>query len=114
MYPNVAFAIEARVRGELASSAAIVPGREDKGKGVYILRVFDVFTSRDCPSGIARARDTRVRRSLYRLFQHNRVSPPGGVLPGALGAAESLPLAALPDLARMLTAVDIPANRFRC
>ena len=62
--------IEARVRGELASSAAIVPGREDKGKGVYILRVFDVFTScADCPSGIARARDTRVRRSLYRLFQ---------------------------------------------
>ena len=30
--------IEARVHGELASSAAIVPGREDKGKGVYIRR----------------------------------------------------------------------------
>ena len=51
---------------------------------------------------------------VFRLFQHNHVSPPGGVLPGALGAAESLPLAALPDLACMLTAVDIPANhRFR-
>ena len=50
---------------------------------------------------------------VFRLFQHNRVSPPGGVLPGALGEAESLPLAALPDLARMLT-VDISANnRFR-
>ena len=46
---------------------------------------------------------------VFRLFQHNHVSPPGGVLPGALGAAESLPLAALPDLARMLT-VDISAN----
>ena len=32
--------IEARIRGELASSAAIVPGREDKGKGVYIRRFF--------------------------------------------------------------------------
>ena len=66
---EVSGCIEAHIRGELTSLAAIVPGREDKGKGVYILRVFDVFTSRDCPSGIARARDTRARRSLYRLFQ---------------------------------------------
>ena len=50
---------------------------------------------------------------IYHLLQHNRVSPPGGVLPGALGAAESPPLAALPDLARMLTAVDLSTNRFR-
>ena len=31
--------------------------------------IFDVFTSRDCPLGIARARDTRTQRPLYCLFQ---------------------------------------------
>ena len=32
--------IEAHVCGELASSAVIVPGRKDKGTGVYIVRFF--------------------------------------------------------------------------
>ena len=67
--------VEARDRGELASSAAIVPGRKDKGEGVYILRVFDVVTSRgDSPSGIARGRDTRARRPLYHLFQQRNTN----------------------------------------
>ena len=91
----------------------MVPDREDKGEGVYIQGIFVYI-----PHAIALrasfapgtlALDDRV----YRLFQHNCVSPPGGVLPGALGAAESPPLAALPDLARMLTTVDLSANRFR-
>ena len=106
--------IEARVRGELASSAAIVPDREDKGEGVYILR-FSMYLPHAIALRASLVPGTLVLDDpIFRLFQHNRVSPPGGVLPGALGAAESLPLTALPDLARMLT-VNIPVNhRFCC
>ena len=62
--------IEARVCGELASSAVIVPDREDKGEGVYIVR-FSMYL----PHAIALrasltpgtlALDDRV----FRLFQH--------------------------------------------
>ena len=66
--------IEARVCGELASSAAIVPDQEDKGEGVYILR-FSMYS----PHAIALhasltpgtlALDDCVFR-LFQQFQHN-------------------------------------------
>ena len=66
--------IEACVCGELASSATIVPDREDKGEGVYILG-FSMYL----PHAIALqasltpgtlALDDRIFR-LFQQFQHN-------------------------------------------
>ena len=73
--------VEARDRGELASSAAIVPGRKDKGEGVYSVR-FSMYLPHAIALRASLAPGTLAFNDrVYHLFQHSvRLSHASGLV----------------------------------